>query len=410
MNRGNKLSSYFIVLYIFALLVCSDMPLLGGYTISTILLPIMLCHVMLNYNKIHDKSIRSICRWYLLYIIWFLFAGLVNGDFIKMSGSISLVINYLNCILVGVLISFLINKPKLFENILNLLVCVIIFNIAITLFQFFNYEIGWSIWTILNPNINEIIEESMLQATQGDEQILGFNFCPGLFQSAVTNGYFMASFGLLPLVLASQKVFPLKRVLMYCTYLVSLITLLIIQQRAAFYIFLLLSVVIIFATRKSQKGFVFILFLAAIILSIAGEITFDLGRINETSLKDDSRYDLFSQAIDYISTNLMFGGRADFLVQTGKSAHNFILNALVYSGLLGTIILILIAGKMVLQSVRIILSDKLSKSYSLFFACALVSYISISLFHNESLATGTPVLFILYGLLIVSVNTNFQSK
>ena len=250
----------------------------------------------------------------------------------------------------------------------------------------------------------------MLQATQGDEQVLGFNFCPGLFQSAVTNGYFMASFGLLPLVIASQKGFPLKRIVMYCTYLISLITLLIIQQRAAFYIFLVLSVIIIFATRKSQKGFVFILFFAAIILSIAGEITFDLGRINETSLKEDSRYDIYSQAIDYISTNLMFGGRADFLAQTGKSAHNFILNALVYSGLFGAIILILIAGKMLLQSVRAILSDNLSKPYSLFFACALIAYISISLFHNESLATGTPVLFILYGLLIVSVNTNFQSK
>ena len=410
MSRENKLGSYCIVIYILALLVCRDMPLLSGFTTSTILLPIMLCHVMLNYNRIHDKSIRSMCRWYLLYVIWFLFAGLVNGDFIKLPGSISLVVNYLNCILVGVLISLLINRAKLFETILNLLVCVVIFNIAITLFQFLNYEIGWSIWTILNPNINEIIEESMLQATQGDEQILGFNFCPGLFQSAVTNGYFMGSFGLLPLVLASQKGFPLKRILMYCTYLMSLITLLIIQQRAAFYIFLALSAIIIFATRKSQKGFVFILFFVAIILSIAGEITFDLGRINETSLKEDSRYDLFSQSIDYISTNLMFGGRADFLAQTGKSAHNFILNALVYSGLFGTILLIMIAGKMVLQSVRIILSDNLSKSYSLFFACALVSYISISLFHNESLATGTPVLFILYGLLIVSVNTNFQSK
>ena len=98
------------------------------------------------------------------------------------------------------------------------------------------------------------------------------------------------------------------------------------------------------------------------------------------------------------STNSLYG------------AHNFILNSLVYSGLFGTIMLILIAGKMVLQSVRVILSDSLSRSYSLFFACALISYISISLFHNESLATGTPVLFILYGLLVVSVNTNFQSK
>lgn len=410
MSRGDKLGSYCIVLYILALLVCRDMPLLSGYTTSTILLPIMLGHVMLNYNRIRDYSIRNICKWYLLYMIWFLFAGLVNGDFIKMSGSISLVINYLNCILVGVLISFLINRAKIFAAILNLLVCVVVFNIVITLFQFFNYEVGWSIWTILNPNINEIIEESMLQATQGGDQVLGFNFCPGLFQSAVTNGYFMASFGLLPLVLASQKGFPIKRIVMYCTYLMSLITLLIIQQRAAFYIFLVLSVITIFVTRKSQKGFVFILFFAAIILSIAGDITFDLGRINETSLKEDSRYDLFSQAVDYISKNLMFGGRADFLTQTGKSAHNFILNSLVYSGLFGTIMLILIAGKMVLQSVRVILSDSLSRSYSLFFACALISYISISLFHNESLATGTPVLFILYGLLVVSVNTNFQSK
>lgn len=410
MSKVNKFGDYCIVLYVFALLVCRDMPLLGGFTVSTIAFPIMLCHLMLNYNRVHEPNIRSTCRWYLIYMIWFLFAGLVNGDFVKMSGSISLVINYLNCILVGMLISFLINKTKIFGNIIHLLVCVLVFNIVITILQFFNYEVGWSIWTALNPNINEIIEESMIQATQDSEQILGFNFCPGLFQSAVSNGYFMASFGLLPLFLASKKGFPLKRILMYSMYLLSLVTLLIIQQRAAFYMFLILSVIILLATRKSQKGFIFILFCVIISFSIAGEITLDLGRINETSLKEDSRYDLFSDALNYISSNLMFGGRADFLAHAGKSAHNFILNALVYSGLIGTIILILIAGKMILQSIRSIVSDNVSKSYSLFFACALISYISISLFHNESLATGTPVLFILYGLLIVSENTNFLSK
>ena len=350
------------------------------------------------------------CRWYLLYMIWFLFAGLVNGDFIKMSGTISLVINYLNCILVGILISFLNNKTKIFEQIINLLVCVVVFNMVITILQFFNNEIGWSIWTMLNPDTNEIIEESMLKANQVDIQILGFNFCPGLFQSVVSNGYFMASFGLLPLVLSAKKSLLIKKMLMYCIYTMTLSTLLIIQQRAAFYIFLILSIIIIIRTIKFHKFYVVLIFCCAIALLYVGEITFDLGRVNEISMKEDVRYELFSEAVDYISTNLMFGGRADFLAQTGKNAHNFILNSLVYSGLIGTIILIVIAGKMLVQSAKNIVYYDSLKPYPLFFGCALISYISISLFHNESLVTGTPVLFILYGLLVVSVNTNIQSK
>ena len=384
------MGNYFIILYILLLLVARDMPLIMGFSVSTILMPLMLFHLMPKYNKVHNKSIRNVSKLYILYVVWFIFAGLVNGDFIRFSGSISLLINYTNCVLIGNLIVISIKDKIILDRLSNLLLGVVVFNILITLAQFFNYELGWTIWNLLNPTINEIIEESMLEATQGDEQILGFNFCPGLFQSAVTNGYFMASFGLLPLVLASKKSFFIKRVIIYIIFVASLLTLLIIQQRAAFFIFIILSIVILYKTRKSQKAFVSI--------------------ISEMSLAEDSRMTLFSQAIDYISSNFLFGGRAEFLDRTDKNAHNFILNAFIYSGLIGAILLLTIAGKMMIDSARILISRNNSGSYPLFCSCALISYISIGLVHNESLVTGTPVVFILYSMLIVSLMIADKSK
>ena len=215
------MGNYSIILYILLLLVARDMPLIMGFSVSTILMPLMFFHLMPKYNKVHNKSIRNVSKLYILYIVWFIFAGLVNGDFIRFSGSISLLINYTNCVLIGNLIVISINDKIILDRLSNLFLGVVVFNILITLAQFFNYELGWTIWNLLNPTINEIIEESMLEATQGDEQILGFNFCPGLFQSAVTNGYFMASFGLLPLVLASKKSFFIKRVIIYIISILS---------------------------------------------------------------------------------------------------------------------------------------------------------------------------------------------
>lgn len=405
------MGNYFIILYILLLLVARDMPLIMGFSVSTILMPFMFFHLMTKNNKAHNKSIRNVSKLYVLFIVWFIFAGLVNGDFIHFSGSISLLINYVNCILIGNLIVVTINDKIILDRLFNLLLCVIVFNILITLAQFLNYELGWTIWNLLNPNINDIIEENMLEATQGGEQILGFNFCPGLFQSAVTNGYFMASFGLLPLVLASRKIFFIKRFIIYSIYICSLITLLIIQQRAAFFIFIILSIVILYKTRKSQKAFISIIALATIIIiPIASDIISELGRISEMSLAEDSRMTLFSQAIDYISSNLLFGGRAEFLDRTDKNAHNFILNAFIYSGLIGAILLLTLAGKMMIDSARIIISRNNSGSSQLFCSCALISYISIGLVHNESLVTGTPVIFILYGMLIVSLRIADESK
>lgn len=406
MKKKVHKDTYIVTLYIILLLIGRDFAIFGRFSATTILLPIMICHLVLNNSGQRYKDIKSVITLYLIYIIWFFFAGSLNGDFAASSSSLSLFINYFSCIMIATLIALKFRGIQQIKIITCFFYLILIFNILITILQFFNLGVGWTIWEWFNPDIDALTEEHFMDAIQGGGQELGISFSPGFFQSGVTNGYFMASFGLLPLVLSAMTSSTCKRVLLYCTYIFSLITLFIIQQRAAFFIFLFFSLLILYKTIKVQKGFLFITFLGVLYLVASYDGVLELGRFREISLEEDSRYILFQQSIDYISHNLILGGRLDFLTVSGKNAHNFIFNAFIYSGLVGAILLISIVCKMMLTSLKALLY--IVPSYSLFFSCALITYLLIGFVHNESLVTGTPVIFILYSLLVVTFTLEKQ--
>ena len=399
-----KRAPYLIYIYILFLLIGRSFTVLGKYSVLLVLIPIMLCQLILTgKGKIH-KSISTVNIIYLVYIIWFIFAGIINGDFTSSSDTVPLLVNYITCVLIASLISSKINTVKHINNILSICLMILIVNIILSILQFLNIQIGWTIWEVFNPSINSAAEVRLQNLVQGQEQELGINFSPGLFLSIVTNGYFMASFGLLPLVLAAKSSSVFRRTIMYFIYVASLITLFIIQQRAAFFIFIFFSLVILYKTAKQQKGAIFVSLIVILLILTTFDGSIELGRLSETSLEEDNRYDLFRKAVDYISNHFMFGGRVDFVSYAGWNAHNFIFNSFIYSGFIGAILLIFIAYKMLALSLKMIISNSRFGLQSLFFSCALLAYLAIGLLHNESLVTGTPTLFILYSLLVITMD------
>ena len=137
----------------------------------------------------------------------------------------------------------------------------------------------------------------------------------------------------------------------------------------------------------------------------------DLGRLQ--NLEDNEREIIYSLSLDFIKENLMFGGQlksGEYLLSNGasvSSSHNFILNAFVYSGVFGAVILVYLFIKLLINCIAYLINNN---KPTLYIAIALIIYLLNSLTHNKSLVTGDEVIWILFGLLIVSSKNMDENK
>lgn len=75
-----------------------------------------------------------------------------------------------------------------------------------------------------------------------------------------------------------------------------------------------------------------------------------------------------------------------------------------YGGVFGAAIIITIYMRMCVSSIKPILKSlKNGITESVAFAYALLIYNIISLTHNNSLLTGDPIIWVLYGLMLLSL-------
>lgn len=136
-----------------------------------------------------------------------------------------------------------------------------------------------------------------------------------------------------------------------------------------------------------------------------GNINFDrLGRISDFEY-GDVRGDLMSNAHEFIGDHLLFGGETLYTQQYGMTPHNFILHSLIFSGLIGSVIIIPLFIMMVIKSIRYIFASNFVISIYIF-ACATLIYHLNSLFHSNSLIIGDNILWLVFALLLRSVQIN----
>ena len=128
-----------------------------------------------------------------------------------------------------------------------------------------------------------------------------------------------------------------------------------------------------------------------------------VGRFSD--LNDDTRDTLYTQGWEYVLAHLWTGGRLAFSEQMNLSVHNIFLNAFMYGGLFGGILIIIIYFKMCLGCLRLIFKNYVNNiNPSSALAYSLLIYNLISLTHNNSLLTGDPIIWVLYALMMQTYN------
>lgn len=407
MMRPHKIGlNALICIILIALISLASNVSIGTFGLLTWIAPLLVIHVIIM-SSVHKPVIQinyKDIRLYVLYAIIFYLCTLFNGD--GNIGRNSLMIQYLVCMMIFIAIYYDITTLSAIRIVINVIIILLLLDCIITILQFKNNSLGWGVWYFFNSsllNSEEIIKNVTSVSTI--QTIGNQTLCPGLFPTQVYNGYMLATAGIMNVCYYPQiKKWRLLNIIILSLTLVSLF---VTQQRMAFYIFLIFCAYIYYGRHKAMT--IFLVIIGAVFYTYTNSyLTEDyIGRFANS--EDRLREQLYDSAIKFISENYLAGGRIAYSNIDNHSAHNVFLNAFLYGGLFGGILILIIYFRMCFKAIRIILREN-RQAMSTVLAFGLLSFNIISLTHNNSLLTGEPIIWIIYALMLLSLKYEEQQK
>ncbi len=342
---------------------------------------------------------------YVLFIGFYFLALIVNGELGEVDFAKRLLGSYLICFIsFYILYKSMVNQKDI-KRIIFFLVCLGIINGIVSTLQFKGNSSAYLWASILTPS--DLLKER-IESYQRSDSGLGIGVL-GLFGTIVKNGYLSSSFAALSLymVVVAKNFF--HRTTFVVISLFLLVSVFFTQQRL---VTLLTLIIYLFFFYKYFKLRYFISFLILPIIALV-ILYFDNGIIESdnigrlSSLEDEHRESIYARSLQFIGDNVFFGGQlraANYLESAGvaNSAHNFVLNAFIYSGVFGAIFVMIVFVRMMIKSFKSILGKDSYKNPSFFIGTSLVVYLLNSLMHNSSLVSGDGFIWILFALLVKS--------
>jgi O-antigen ligase len=353
---------------------------------------------------------------YALFIFFYWLALNVNGEISEVDFVKRLLGSYLICFIAFyVLYKSIISQADI-NKIVIFLVFIGVLNGVVSTLQFNGNSAAYLWATILTPT--ELLEER-IEVYQRAGSGLGIGVI-GLFGGIVKNGYLSAAFALLSLymIVLSKNFFYKTTFVVISLFLFYSVFL--TQQRIV--TFLSLIIYLYFYYRYFNLRYISLLFVFSMLglsmlyfYNIVLESD-SLGRLS--NLEDEHRETLYAKSFQFVIDNFLFGGQiraANYLESAGlvNSAHNFVLNAFIYSGVFGAVFVIILFGRMLRKSVNAILGKNAYQNPSFFIGIALIVYLLNSLTHNSSLVSGDEFIWILFAMLVKSQSIerfNFNTK
>lgn len=377
--------------------------LIGRFSLSFYAIVLMAMNFIIILPKKFSLPYKDI-KLYFLYVIVLFYVSLFNGDMANSSnGFVSLFMNYVGCFLIYFSIDYYIKDRKQIFFIVKILIFLISINALASHMQFINNPIGWGIWKIFNNGELNFVELVTEYVDKNDvDTNLGLSFSAGIFPSPVTNGYYFAALGLLPLYYVANTIYSFRvrlfNLFLFMSFFISLFE---IQQRSAFFLFIIAFLVVLII--MNMRRWIYIGGILFCVLFVwLGIDDLDWGRIGELDL--GGRSSLYSTGWHFVESHWFLGGRFTFLQMSDKSVHNLILNGIIYSGIIGLIIILIIFVRMLIKAVKIIIDSKRTITMSIYtiLAISLLVYNFMSFTHNTSLITGDLVIWFLYALMLKS--------
>lgn len=387
------------IIFLISIVFYSNFRVVGPITPRQIMSLVMfaIC-IYVDARVFMDKYFR----WYLLFIFSFGFSSLCTGYLGKF---ITFLIAYFFVAYVACwATTILISKYKGTAALVNTFVVFGILNALTTIGQFYEIEIFNSIPGIIGINVSE----EYLEMADETDSFEGFSL-PGLFSGAVHNGYFAMTATLLSLWY-QRKRFSLVRLI---PWIIGMIGLYLTQQRGPLLITAALSILIIFKVLGKNKGFFTSIIRAAfIVVAVYGVLYFEAysslnGMRYVKGFEDETRAVIYQKSIDYLSQHILFGGRFRSQAIGLRPPHNLFLNAWLYGGLLGLLIVVGLTIKQVFNVAKQAIGKSFLENYpKTILGLAFLAYTANSMVHNLSIVTGDAVVWILWGAFLSQAKQN----
>ena len=393
----------FYILFLVAILLYGKFFVIGPLTLRHIATLLMWAVLILSNKAPKMDKYFSI---YLLCVFFYFISGVATG---YAGSAIRRIIGYyLVCYVSYFATRYLVQE---FSNgvtaVLFAVLAIGFFNAFITYGQSRNIAITNYLTSLIGLHPDEEFLEDQLAG-----RIDNTSFIPGLFGN-VSNGYYLMVTVLLSLAIQHKK---LSIVGIFGTVL-SLLGVFLVQERSSLFLAVFLGVFLVYkliktkSTGTSRPVIISIFILSVLFIGdyVVERIVEGDSRIVQIGMDSTGRDILWTKTAEYIAQNPIFGG-FDRLAEMGVFPHNVLLNAYVYGGLIGFVIivyLLYIQFKLLWK----IYKHSNSESYVLLtFAVAYVSFTLNSLLHNASIVSGDVLLWILWGVIVSYVNTPEQVK
>lgn len=404
---------YLYIFFIISVILLGSV-FIGPFSIRVYATVVMMAYLIINYKKSKQKLPNSFIYFYLAFIILMGIAMGANGEFNEF-GYVKTVLSYHLVSIVAYYATGYFNITRRQINItISVLVAIMLATSIVTILQYFNHPVGWGIGSMFGEL--DISHEERIENI--DDILLGSSLAYGIMQHSFTNAMNISVLGVLSFcnIIRSQKV--IFRILNIAICMTGLAACFMTQQRSAFYMMLAAYIICMFVCFRKKIVLAVLIIIPIIYYCVDVNLLFNednIGRLAlENSKLDDTREKLWSDALDFISENSLWGGPVAYAsLNNGLASHNFFLNAFIYGGFCGGIVLIILFFKIfamsIMKLVNMVQFGNLRQT-QFFCLVALIIYLLQGLFHNESLVTGSVVLMLLLALVLVADDTNYFNK
>ena len=377
-------------------------PLSVRVYISILMMFVMFINSLRNQQNTYIKNANK--KYIVLYVAFLLFmtiSCLANGEIYEM--------NYLNLLLGSYLIPlvvyyatlYYVRDEKAIKKVVVILGAIVIVDSIVTILQFYNNPIGWVTAAMFHGGNVAEWQENVINRFASADSMIGNSYQVGIFAYGFINAAFLCSIPFLFL----YPVFNSKNgqyhwfLKLFClaAFSIGLIACFMTQQRAAFIGMCLLLVYLLVKFNKNKVLTYVIIIVGIIIISFNGLSSLQsdsLGRVSSfDGMANDSRYSIWTRTVDYLFQHPLWGGH----IGLGIDPHNLFLNAFVYGGFFGGVVMSFLVLSFSLDSLKIIV--KKASSFRIFAAGALLVYTFSGLFHNVSIVDGSDLAFLFLALL-----------
>ena len=340
--------------------------------------------------------IDNVIKCFFVYLFLYILANFFNGELFTNGEHVHILSNQFIAI---ALILFL---PSIYKSEINFraaiiaLLIMLLTTFFISHLQFIKNKIGWAIGLFLSSEEKGEAAEFILDS---DGEFVGTALIPGIFNSAVTNGYFIATF--LPLTMTLSLFFKRRfgeMITANILFVVAVVVSYYLQQRAWMLLVVMFIIYYYFDIKTRFHGgllvgffifFLLVLFLPDFLSGI------EMGRFSEAG---DTRTRLLISFLDYSKTgNLLWGGVGVYRKLYSDPQHNALLSAWVLGGLFCFLVITFLTIILLIKLGRFRNNfDPILKSSSI----CCIFYVFSSMLHSAGIQNNAVMFWIVYMLFL----------